>query len=688
MTLNNLNNNTNCVAEIKEADVLQNSMKQMKIQTDSSEVAVDDCGLPCVKLKFFNMFRSPKWFLVFLCMAATIQGLCINGLVNVVITSIERRFGLKSTQSGIIASSYDIGSLIIMVPVSYFGGRQGVSKPRWISVGMVCLGIGSLVWTIPHFATPAYNKHAEVNDDGSSSAMLCIPGAEHEDGILCDQESQSSSLSLSNYRYLFILGQILHGFGAAPLITLGTTFLDDSVSVRSSSVYIGIFQTFFLIGPAIGFVLGGQLLSLHTDFITYSGLTSYSSLWVGAWWPGFLLSAAWALICGLCILCYPSNINKKKKSPTSDTNIEVDADKKNMFKTLSDEFLSLMKNATYGLLCVAVAIDAIIVSGMASFLPKYFEQQYGMTTGSAGMMVGLLIVPAGGLATFLSGLFLKKFIKSRNGAITQCITAHSINLPLIFAFLMSCPNLPYVGVNYDPVTKLISSPSSSLSTSSLSLSCNIECSCSDSTFDPVCGSDGLMYISPCQAGCSSSQGPNNFTSCSCIDDQQSSAVRELCERDCGFFIPFIVIIFVMMFLTFWVTMPSTMATLRCVKDKERSLAVGLQTMAIRLLGSIPGPVLFGYFIDRTCIQWDSSCDESGQGSCLLYNNWEFSVFMCSCCIVAKLISLFFFIMSLVASRMSDIPDVTRNPNQNKSELEVHVNQSCVIEEDGPTKTQL
>ena len=205
-----------------------------------------------------------------------------------------------------------------------------------------------------------------------------------KDGILCDQESQSSSLSLSNYRYLFILGQILHGFGAAPLITLGTTFLDDSVSVRSSSVYIGIFQTFFLIGPAIGFVLGGQLLSLHTDFITDSGLTSYSSLWVGAWWPGFLLSAAWALICGLCILCYPSNINKKKKSPTSDTNIEVDADKKNMFKTLSDEFLSLMKNATYGLLCVAVAIDAIIVSGMASFLPKYFEQQYGMTTGSAG----------------------------------------------------------------------------------------------------------------------------------------------------------------------------------------------------------------------------------------------------------------------------------------------------------------
>ena len=55
-------------------------------------------------------------------------------------------------------------------------------------------------------------------------------------------------------------------------MTLGTTFLDESVSLKSSPVYIGIFQTWFLIGPAIGFVLRSQLLSLHTDFITYLGL--------------------------------------------------------------------------------------------------------------------------------------------------------------------------------------------------------------------------------------------------------------------------------------------------------------------------------------------------------------------------------------------------------------------------------
>ena len=48
--------------------------------------------------------------------------------------------------------------------------------------------------------------------------------------------------SLANNKYLFMFGQILHGIGAAPLIALGTTLLDESVSRVSAPLYIGIFQ--------------------------------------------------------------------------------------------------------------------------------------------------------------------------------------------------------------------------------------------------------------------------------------------------------------------------------------------------------------------------------------------------------------------------------------------------------------
>ena len=54
----------------------------------------------------------------------------INGYVNVVISTLERRFGLQSTTTGLVAGAYDVGSMLSVIPISYFGGRLGTSKPR------------------------------------------------------------------------------------------------------------------------------------------------------------------------------------------------------------------------------------------------------------------------------------------------------------------------------------------------------------------------------------------------------------------------------------------------------------------------------------------------------------------------------------------------------------------------------
>lgn len=35
----------------------------------------------------------------------------------------------------------------------------------------------------------------------------------------------------------------------------------------------------------------------------------------------------------------------------------------------------------------------------------------------------------------------------------------------------------------------------------LTASCNAACGCGPGLYSPVCGSDGLMYYSPCHAGC-------------------------------------------------------------------------------------------------------------------------------------------------------------------------------------------
>lgn len=37
----------------------------------------------------------------------------------------------------------------------------------------------------------------------------------------------------------------------------------------------------------------------------------------------------------------------------------------------------------------------------------------------------------------------------------------------------------------------------------LTVSCNAACNCAREVYNPVCGADGVMYYSPCHAGCTS-----------------------------------------------------------------------------------------------------------------------------------------------------------------------------------------
>ena len=187
----------------EDHNTCQTSQSQNAVATSESE-PLGDCSLFCFSCKPLNVFRGPKWFLVFLSVAAFMQGLCINGFVNVVITSIERRFGLQSTQTGMIASSYDLGSLVIMIPVSYLGGRAGASKPRWIGLGLLVMGLGSLVWTLPHFTSPAYittmTSHDRTGDIGNQTQRLCGGSDNDDEAEILTNDAERSS-SLQNYRY-------------------------------------------------------------------------------------------------------------------------------------------------------------------------------------------------------------------------------------------------------------------------------------------------------------------------------------------------------------------------------------------------------------------------------------------------------------------------------------------------------
>lgn len=106
-------------------------------------------------------------------MLVTLQQAVSSGYINSVITTIEKRFEISSGLSGLIASSYEIGNVVTVIFVSYLGSRRHI--PKWIGIGMtidffktnsflikkihkgaVVMGIGSALFSVPHFTGDAY----------------------------------------------------------------------------------------------------------------------------------------------------------------------------------------------------------------------------------------------------------------------------------------------------------------------------------------------------------------------------------------------------------------------------------------------------------------------------------------------------------------------------------------------------
>ncbi|KAM8945750.1 solute carrier organic anion transporter family member 4A1 [Pelodytes ibericus] len=602
----------------------------------------NQCGWGGITPTFLQIFNTSKGVLFFLCVASFLQGMVVNGFINTVITSIERRFELHSYHSGLIASSYDIAACMCLTFVSYFGGNG--HKPRWLGWGVLIMGIGSLVFALPHFTTIMY-----------------VVNLSEDTGVCHSNQTQlfaESASSLSNYRYIFMLGQFLHGIGATPLYTLGVTYLDENVKSSYSPVYIGIFYTAAIVGPAVGYLLGGFLLNMYTEINNPTELTPENPLWVGAWWIGFLGAGAAAFLISFPILGYPQQLPGSQRyvvmrvSEAHQVNGEAHKPDPDFGKTIKDlpkSALMLLKNPTFIFLCLAGATEATLITGMSTFGPKFLESQFSLSASEAATFFGYLVVPAGGGGTLIGGFIVNKLKLNCSGAIKFCVFCTLLGLLSVFIFLISCPNMSVAGVT-------AGYHGSALMEGSLNLSamCNVGCRCLEEIYSPVCGEDEIMYYSACYAGCSGiytdlGGGRKVYQNCSCVAWNASStggqAVAGKCASSCHKMSLLLVFTFCVILFTFLCSIPALTATLRCVCDSQRSFALGIQWIVVRTLGGIPGPIAFGSMIDISCLLWQKQGGD--RGSCYIYHNSAMSRYTLTAGLVYKVVGLLFFLFALM-----------------------------------------
>ncbi|XP_055588993.1 uncharacterized protein LOC129741292 [Uranotaenia lowii] len=287
-----------------------------------------DCGILTCRPSAIQKFARIKVFVLLLSILVTLQQALSSGYINSVITTIEKRFEIPSSLSGLVASSYEIGNVITVIFVSYLGSRRHI--PVWIGIGAVIMGIGSLVFMVPHF-TGEPNPGIMIDNKTTDNICRLVSVREQDMGLGRLSNSLSNPpLTTHNLRgdnclkgrastfgpvILFVIAQILLGGGGSPLFTLGTTYVDDHVRKESSSMYIGAMYSMAAFGPVLGFLLGAYLLSFHMDSFSGSDINidPDDRRWVGMWWGGFLVCGILLIVVAIPFFSFPKVLTREKK---------------------------------------------------------------------------------------------------------------------------------------------------------------------------------------------------------------------------------------------------------------------------------------------------------------------------------------------------------------------------------------
>uniref|UniRef100_A0A8C7FU82 Solute carrier organic anion transporter family member n=1 Tax=Oncorhynchus kisutch TaxID=8019 RepID=A0A8C7FU82_ONCKI len=557
------------------------------------------------------------------------------------VTQIERRFDIPSSLIGVIDGSFEIGNLLVIAFVSYFGAK--LHRPRLIGIGCLIMAAGAFLTALPHFFQGQYvyeTTLSHIPEENSTESILpCLANTSHlvindlstaASKAACEKEAGSSM-----WIYVF-LGNMLRGIGETPVMPLGVSYLDDYARKENTAIYLACLQTVGILGPVFGFMFGSFCAKIYVDIgsvdLESISINHKDSRWVGAWWLGFLVSGFLMLLAGIPFWFLPNTLAKAPLTPQRWSRSRAVSYRRTILRRMHHSLLFSNKVYLLIILTSVVAFNGFI--GMITFKPKFMEQVYGQSPSKAIFLIGSMNLPAVAVGVIVGGLVMKRFKLSVLGAARLSIVSSFLSFCLLLIqYFLQCDNSEVAGLTmtYQGATEV------SYQQESLLSQCNMGCSCSLKHWDPVCARNGITYASPCLAGCQTSTGVGKemeFHNCTCMQELKGglmapptnmSAILGQCPRksDCDRMFKFYMAVSVLgAFVSACGGTSGYIVLLRSIHPDLKSLALGMHTLIGRTLGGIPPPIYFGALIDRTCLKWGlKRC--GGQGACRFYDSHAF-----------------------------------------------------------------
>ncbi|CAL1537259.1 unnamed protein product [Lymnaea stagnalis] len=647
-------------------------MAESECQENVDEEYLNRCGYGRWRPQFLQCFNSPNCLVFFMGLYSLVLGFIVNGVHNVNISSIERRFDLDSTNLGFVSSAYDVSAALLAVVIGYMG--SGKRKPRLLAFAVFTSAVGSITMALPHFLAGQYQL-------GMATEKICVTGSSAN--LNCTAVHHSSSLS--NYLYVFLFSQLLHGIGGTTLFTVGISLMDDSVMPKKTPLYLGIIYGCNIVGSGLGYIIGGQLLNIYVDFDTVDNikLTPGDTRWLGAWWLGPTLAFCLQLVVCVPISLFGSELPGTKevrlnRVPEAHT-VALSSNSKfknNRFVTTT---MTVIRNPCFVFITLGMTTEGMFLSGSAAFLPKFIENEYGIPASKAAVLSGMAVVPAAVCGLIMGGFIAKRFNFTIRQAIKYLIATSSVSALACAVVWIRCQPSSIYGVSIPYGKEVVGNYPIKLD-----VQCNSLCNCDTDAFEPVCNKDTSLYFSPCYAGCVLQSG-STFHNCTCVDvlnevtklviPASRTLSTENCRQPCHLLYLFAVLLFMSMCVSFMPIAPGDSIQLRCVHEDHKVYAQGIKTLIVRMLGSFVGPILMGKLLDLQCETWREKCGQ--RLSCWLYNhdNLVLSIYLYA--VVLKGLSVVFSCLALKFYRppvcnqviVIQTPDVPHHEEKDGQEAE-------------------
>ena len=116
-----------------------------------------------------------------------------------------------------------------------------------------------------------------------------------------------------------------------------------------------------------------------------------------------------------------------------------DDEKPHTLKEFLPALKSIFKNKVFLFLTISVTAESFETAG-ATFIPKYIESQFNLSSSDASLYIGGIVVPGVVIGMLLGGYLIRRFKWTCKECITFSTIFTFISGLALFGFLIYCPN--------------------------------------------------------------------------------------------------------------------------------------------------------------------------------------------------------------------------------------------------------